>query len=67
MIVIIGLVILVAAVIGVITDSLGSGAPLAWVHRRNRGATPGPGRPSRTGAGAAETKDPEHSYQGASS
>jgi hypothetical protein len=57
MIVIIGLVIVAAAVIGVMTDSLCSGARLAWAHRETgEQCRARPGYPGRApGAETAET------------
>jgi hypothetical protein len=61
--IIIGLVILIATVIGVIADSLGAGARHVWAHRRSGRTAPGLARlPS---AETAELKDLEPSSQGA--
>jgi hypothetical protein len=63
--IIIGLVILIATVIGVIADSLGAGVRHVWAHRRSGRTAPGLAR--LPGAEAAELKDLEPSSRGASS
>ena len=65
MIVIIGLVILIAAVIGVTADSLGAGARHTWAHRRSERTAPG--QAWLPDAEAVELEDSEPSPQTASS